>query len=150
MDERPRKFTELRGGTGESPRNEGNKPRSAASYCAQYGIPLEDIESEIERGQNHTDMIRFCEKYATDPVFRERSQALLREPMKPEEELSERDRQRLEEFRRSAAYDVDQARRAQLAIKAGAFGQPGKAMPDVTAEEINAEEYRRGMEWTDK
>lgn len=83
MDERPKSFVELRGVPPEKPREEGDKPRNAASYCAQYGIPIEDIESQLGISKTHTLMLGFCESWVRNPEFRERSLALDTRPMEP-------------------------------------------------------------------
>lgn len=87
-------FVLLRGGTADE-RPAQEKPYSAASYSAQYGIPVEDALELLERCKTHGEMRqRIYREYLSDPQFRE--EALSSSSRK----LSEEERRDAERFLR--------------------------------------------------
>lgn len=89
-------FEVLRGTTPEQPREEenGGKPRNAASYCAQFGIPLEDIEQALKQYRSHDEVMEWLRKeYISDSRFRAASLALKTRPfgdLEPKEPRSKK------------------------------------------------------------
>lgn len=66
-------FNEWRGAS-EDERSFADKPYSAASYCAQYNVPLEDIQQVIGGMSTHGDVVRWIYRdYVSDPHFRQNS-----------------------------------------------------------------------------
>jgi hypothetical protein len=74
-EDRPRTFPERRGLTqGGSEREPHREPYSAASYCAQYGIPLEDAQDLVRRYKTHGEIRdRIQKEYLTDADFRKQA-----------------------------------------------------------------------------
>ena len=82
MSEPTMAFEELRGSTREYARhNDKDFPRSAASYCAQFGIPLEDVQDKLSDCTSHDEMVRWCRSWAQDSDFRRASLALKVRPL---------------------------------------------------------------------
>jgi hypothetical protein len=89
-----RDFVTLRGGTPDD-RPLAEKPYSAASYAAQYGVPLEDVEDILrhvsQKGENtHGEVRRLIYKeWLSDGKFREESLEHKVRPLKREEEVDD-------------------------------------------------------------
>jgi hypothetical protein len=74
-EERPKTFPEQRGITqGSEEREPQREPYSAASYCAQYGIPLEDAQDLVRRYKTHGEIRdRIQLEYLSDKEFRKKA-----------------------------------------------------------------------------
>lgn len=89
-DEKTYDFVAMRGGTPDN-RDESEKPYSAASYAAQYGIPMEDVEKARAQYETHGEMKAWIyREILPDPAFRARSVALDTRPFETPEKRSAR------------------------------------------------------------
>lgn len=142
-DDQPRTFLELRGTTKEAEREDSEDDlRSAASYCAQFGIPLGDCEEQHATNKelypkegSHLAMLRWCNSWLTDAEFRSASLLHATRPLDKLQELQHEHAPGIEgpltdpEFDRTANIlgSID------LAFQRRFFG-----FEDVTDEEIDA------------
>jgi hypothetical protein len=160
-------FVSVRGGTPEEPRTEGDKLRSAASYCASYGIPLEDVKSRWESinefrnsggsGGNtvgHMEMVDWCERYWNDDPDGRR--AAMRGEVRPKETRQQRrDRQRREEKHLAKMKTrLTQEHRGNFRpppTSIDDFSRPGGFIKDWTKEDVDRSRRVWNLEeWSDQ
>lgn len=72
MDDRPKTIQEIRGM--RAPEKDREKPYSAASYAAQYGITIDDAEELLARSNTHEQVHRqIMAMYTNDPELKRRA-----------------------------------------------------------------------------
>ncbi len=84
MDNATGDWSFARGGLPDGRPNDSD-PYSAASYTAQYGIPIEDARKLVEASSSHGEVRRaIYERHLSDPEFRTASLHAVTRPFKKE------------------------------------------------------------------
>ena len=91
-EERPRPIPEIRGFTPPSKKRDPAKKYSAASYAAQFGVPLEDAEELVAKFHSHAEVVRAINRlFSADPDLKRRALNPFSEENRKNEEIRSRD-----------------------------------------------------------
>lgn len=95
-------FAQRRGGTKDA-RSPNEKPYSAASYAAQYGVPLEDCQDMVKQYTTHGEVRqRIYREFLSSEDFEE---AALSHQTRPEGEMTEAEKL-LDDIQKTGEEDV--------------------------------------------
>ena len=91
-EERPRPIPEIRGFSAPSKERDPAKKYSAASYAAQFGVPLEDAEALVEKFHSHAEVVRAINRlFSADPDLKRVALNPFSEENRKNEEIRSRD-----------------------------------------------------------